>query len=322
MKHNKRLSTAADATGLSILVAPLALNKSFPDVLDTLIPVGHCDTFPTILSANREVKEYEPINDRDFSTIVSTGPVKYDELSFTCLYDFSGKDGVNEIQKAFSKNTEIGIVIEAYDNGDDESIDGSKVIYKAKISKFSITSEKGGKIAADISMKIIGEPKIITKDWQEVDIKNDNIPSGSGENKGDEAAGGPIAPTPNPSAPNPPAQDEQTQDAPQAELKAVYYGAYTLGTIDEQNAKTLSKVEKAELAGEYNIEVTDADKYLYIIYPASWGDESGYSYTDAATSLEFALEALQDLQIDGVAYKAARSFNELPTTKVKIAKNG
>lgn len=321
MKHNKRLSTAADATGLSILVAPLALNKSFPDVLDTLIPVGHCDTFPTILSANREVKEYEPINDRDFSTIVSTGPVKYDELSFTCLYDFSGKDGVNEIQTAFSKNTEIGIVIEAYDNGDDESIDGSKVIYKAKISKFSITSEKGGKIAADISMKIIGEPKIITKDGQEVDIKNDNIPSGSGENKGDEAAGGPIAPTPNPSAPNPPAQDEPTQDLPQAELKAVYYGAYAAETIDETNAKTLSKVEKAELAGEYNIEVTDSDKYLYIIYPASWGDESGYSYTDAATSLEFALEALQDLQIDGVAYKAARSFNELPTTKVKIAKN-
>ena len=318
MKHNKRLSTAADATGLSILVAPLALNKSFPDVLDTLIPVGHCDTFPTILSANREVKEYEPINDRDFSTIVSTGPVKYDELSFTCLYDFSGKDGVNEIQKAFSKNTEIGIVIEAYDNGDDESIDGSKVIYKAKISKFSITSEKGGKIAADISMKIIGEPKIITKDGQEVDIKNDNIPSGSGENKGDEAASSPI--TPNPSAPNPPTQDEPTQDLPQAELKAVYYGAYAGATIDETNAKTLTKVEKAELAGEYNI-VTDSDKYLYIIYPASWGDESGYSYTDAATSLEFALEALQDLQIDGVAYKAARSFNELPTTKVKIAKN-
>lgn len=308
MKHNKRLSTAADATGLSILVAPLALNKSFPDTLDTLIPVGHCDTFPTILSANREVKEYEPINDRDFSTIVSTGPVKYDELSFTCLYDFSGKDGVNEIQKAFSKNTEIGIVIEAYDNGDDESIDGSKVIYKAKISKFSITSEKGGKIAADISMKIIGEPKIITKDGQEVDIKNDNIPSGSGENKEGGA-------TSNPSAPNPPAQD-----APQAELKAVYYGAYAEATIDETNAKALSKVDKAELAGEYNI-VTDADKYLYIIYPASWGDDSGYNYTDAATSLEFALEALQDLQIDGVAYKAARSFNELPTTKVKIAKN-
>lgn len=321
MKHNKRLSTAADATGLSILVAPLALNKSFPDTLDTLIPVGHCDTFPTILSANREVKEYEPINDRDFSTIVSTGPVKYDELSFTCLYDFSGKDGVNEIQTAFSKNTEIGIVIEAYDNGDDESIDGSKVIYKAKISKFSITSEKGGKIAADISMKIIGEPKIITKDGQEVDIKNDNIPSGSGENKEGGAAGGPIAPTPNPSAPNPPTQDEPAQDLPQAELKAVYYGAYTGATIDETNAKTLTKVEKAELAGEYNIEVTDADKYLYIIYPASWGDDSGYSYTDAATSLEFALEALQDLQIDGVAYKAARSFNELPTTKVKIAKN-
>ena len=319
MKHNKRLSTAADATGLSILVAPLALNKSFPDTLDTLIPVGHCDTFPTILSANREVKEYEPINDRDFSTIVSTGPVKYDELSFTCLYDFSGKDGVNEIQTAFSKNTEIGIVIEAYDNGDDESIDGSKVIYKAKISKFSITSEKGGKIAADISMKIIGEPKIITKDGQEVDIKNDNIPSGSGENKGDEAASSPI--TPNPSAPNPPAQDEPTQDLPQAELKAVYYGAYAGATIDETNAKTLTKVEKAELAGEYNIEVTDADKYLYIIYPASWCDESGYSYTDAATSLEFALEALQDLQVDGVAYKAARSFNELPTAKVKIAKN-
>lgn len=319
MKHNKRLSTAADATGLSILVAPLALNKSFPDVLDTLIPVGHCDTFPTILSANREVKEYEPINDRDFSTIVSTGPVKYDELSFTCLYDFSGKDGVNEIQKAFSKNTEIGIVIEAYDNGDDESIDGSKVIYKAKISKFSITSEKGGKIAADISMKIIGEPKIITKDGQEVDIKNDNIPSGSGENKGDEQASSPIAP--NPSAPNPPTQDEPTQDLPQAELKAVYYGAYAAETIDETNAKTLTKVEKAELAGEYNIEVTDADKYLYIIYPASWGDDSGYNYTDAATSLEFALEVLQDLQIDGVAYKAARSFNELPTTKVKIAKN-
>ena len=267
MKHNKRLSTAADATGLSILVAPLALNKSFPDVLDTLIPVGHCDTFPTILSANREVKEYEPINDRDFSTIVSTGPVKYDELSFTCLYDFSGKDGVNEIQKAFSKNTEIGIVIEAYDNGDDESIDGSKVIYKAKISKFSITSEKGGKIAADISMKIIGEPKIITKDGQEVDIKNDNIPSGSGENKEGGAVGGPIAPTPNPSAPNPPAQDEPAQDAPQAQLKAVYYGAYALGTIDETNAKTLSKVEKAELAGEYNIEVTDADKYLYMRHP-------------------------------------------------------
>lgn len=321
MKHNKRLSTAADATGLSILVAPLALNKSFPDVLDTLIPVGHCDTFPTILSANREVKEYEPINDRDFSTIVSTGPVKYDELSFTCLYDFSGKDGVNEIQTAFSKNTEIGIVIEAYDNGDDESIDGSKVIYKAKISKFSITSEKGGKIAADISMKIIGEPKIITKDGQEVDIKNDNIPSGSGENKEGGAAGGTITPTPNPSAPNPPAQDAPTQDLPQAELKAVYYGAYVGATIDETNAKTLTKVEKAELAGEYNI-VTDADKYLYIIYPAVWGDESGYSYTDAATSLEFALEALQDLQIDGVAYKAARSFNELPTTKVKIAKNG
>ena len=319
MKHNKRLSTAADATGLSILVAPLALNKSFPDVLDTLIPVGHCDTFPTILSANREVKEYEPINDRDFSTIVSTGPVKYDELSFTCLYDFSGKDGVNEIQTAFSKNTEIGIVIEAYDNGDDESIDGSKVIYKAKISKFSITSEKGGKIAADISMKIIGEPKIITKDGQEVDIKNDNIPSGSGENKGDEAASSPI--TPNPSAPNPPAQDEPTQDLPQAELKAVYYGAYAGATIDETNAKTLTKVEKAELAGEYTIEVTDTDKYLYIIYPAVWGDDSGYNYTDAATSLEFALEALQDLQIDGVAYKAARSFNELPTTKVKIAKN-
>lgn len=315
MKHNKRLSTAADATGLSILVAPLALNKSFPDVLDTLIPVGHCDTFPTILSANREVKEYEPINDRDFSTIVSTGPVKYDELSFTCLYDFSGKDGVNEIQKAFSKNTEIGIVIEAYDNGDDESIDGSKVIYKAKISKFSITSEKGGKIAADISMKIIGEPKIITKDGQEVDIKNDNIPSGSGENKEGGAAGGAIAPTPNPSAPNPP-----TQDVPQAELKAVYYGAYTGATIDETNAKTLSKVDKAELAGEYNI-VADTNKYLYIIYPAVWGDDSGYNYTDAATSLEFALEALQDLQIDGVAYKAARSYNELPTTKVKIAKN-
>ena len=303
MKHNKRLSTAADATGLSILVAPLALNKSFPDTLDTLIPVGHCDTFPTILSANREVKEYEPINDRDFSTIVSTGPVKYDELSFTCLYDFSGKDGVNEIQKAFSKNTEIGIVIEAYDNGDDESIDGSKVIYKAKISKFSITSEKGGKIAADISMKIIGEPKIITKDGQEVDIKNDNIPSGSGENKGDEAAGGTITPTPNPSAPNPPAQD-----APQAELKAVYYGAYAGATIDETNAKTLTKVEKAELAGEYNIEVTDADKYLYIIYPASWGDESGYNYTDAATSLEFALEALMNYQQQRLKSKKKADF--------------
>ena len=306
MKHNKRLSTAADATGLSILVAPLALNKGFPDRLDALIPVGHCDTFPTIISASREVKEYEPINDRDFSPIVSTGPVKYDEVSFTCLYDFTGKDGVNEIQTAFSKNAEIGIVIEAYDNGDDESIDGSKVIYKAKISKFSITSEKGGKISADISMKVIGEPKIITKDGSEVEIKEGNISSGSGEKKAAEAV-------PTPSA--------AKATAPKAGAKAVYYGAYQLPTIDEQNAKTLNKIDKAELAGEYNI-VTDSDKYLYIIYPAVWGDESGYSYNDAGTGFEFALDDLQDLQIDGVAYKVARSYNELPTTKVKITKKG
>lgn len=310
MKHNKRLSTAADATGLSILVAPLALNKDFPNKFDALIPVGHCDTFPTIISASREVKEYEPINDRDFSPIVSTGPVKYDEVSFTCLYDFTGKDGVNEIQTAFSKNAEIGIVIEAYDNGDDESIDGSKVIYKAKISKFSITSEKGGKISADISMKIIGEPKIITKDGSEVEIKEGNIPSGSGENKADEVALNPS-----------PAKANAPKGGGKAGAKAVYYGAYALDTIDEQNAKTLSKIQKAELAGEYNI-VTDSDKYLYIIYPAVWGDESGYSYNDAATGFEFALDDLQDLQIDGVAYKVARSYNELPTTKVKITKKG
>lgn len=283
MKHTKQITTAPDSTGLSVLVALKNDNPKLPDEFkeNTLIPVGHCDTFPTIESSSREVKEYEPINDRDFKSIISTGPIKYDEMSLTALYDPSGSDGVNELYKAYKKNLEIGIVIELYDNGDD---DGTMYSFLVKVTKLSVTSEKGGKVACELSAKIIGEPVILGKKARQDEV-----------------------------------DDEPQEPAPQLETHPVYWGAYADESIDENGAKTLTLVNKSSLLGDYSFETQD-DKYLYVVYPAIWGDETGYKFSDLDTNFEFALEDLQELDIDGEPYKAARSFNELPSTRLRITK--
>lgn len=291
INHNKQTTTAPDSTGLSVLVA---LKKEHPNLpseinFEKLIAVGHCDTFPTIESSSREVKEYEPINDRDFTSIVSTGPIKYDEISLTALYDPSGSDGINELYKAYKANEQIGLVIELFDNGTENT--GTLYSFLVKITKLSVTSEKGGKVACEISAKIFGEPVVTAKENAEA----------ADEQGGADDQGG---------------QDEKT---PQAELKAIYYGAYAGETIDEQNAKTLTKVEKSDLVGTYTMG-SDDDSYLFVVYPKAWGAETGWTWQDNATKLEFALEDLSELTIDGVEYYAARSYNELPQTTLAIVK--
>lgn len=294
INHTKKTTTAPDSTGLSVLVALKAQNPDFPNtfVADTLIPVGHCDTFPTIESSSREVKEYEPINDRDFTSIVSTGPIKYDEISLTSLYDPSGSDGVNELYKAYKANDQIGLVIELYDNGSET---GTLYSFLVKITKLSVTSEKGGKVACEISAKIFGEPVVTAKEIPaEQDGEGENAGGDTGENTGEEPA-------------------------PQI-TKAIYYGSYAQPTIDEENAKTLTKIERSDLAGTYTMGSDDLDSYLFVIYPKEWGAETNWTWQDNATKLEFALEDLAELTIDGVEYFVARSYNELPSTTLAIVK--
>ena len=291
INHIKKTTNAPDSTGLSVLVA---LKKEHPNLpseinFEKLIAVGHCDTFPTIESSSREVKEYEPINDRDFTSIVSTGPIKYDEISLTALYDPSGSDGINELYKAYKANEQIGLVIELFDNGTENT--GTLYSFLVKITKLSITSEKGGKVACEISAKIFGEPVVTAKEAV-ADDQDDQDDQGGG-------------------------QDEK---APQAELKAIYYGSYAGETIDEQNAKTLTKVEKSDLVGTYTMGSDDTDSYLFVVYPKEWGAETNWTWQDNATKLEFALEDLSELTIDGVEYYAARSYNELPSTTLAIVK--
>lgn len=278
INHIKKTTNAPDSTGLSVLVALKNEHPNLPSEInfEKLIAVGHCDTFPTIESSSREVKEYEPINDRDFTSIISTGPIKYDELSLTALYDPSGSDGINELYKAYKANEQIGLVIELFDNGTKNT--GTLYSLLVKITKLSVTSEKGGKVACEISAKIFGEPVITAKEA--------------------------VA-------------DEQ---APQAATKAIYYGSYAGETIDEENAKTLTKVEQSDLVGTYTMGSDDADSYLFVVYPKAWGSKTNWTWQDNATKLEFALEDLSELTIDGVEYYAARSYNELPQTTLAVIK--
>lgn len=155
MSNNKKISTAPDYTGLSVRVVELANNPNFPKEYTGDVAVGFLDDYPTIYEATREVTKYKPLNDRDFAQMVSTGAIEYSAVSATILYDPAGNDGVNQMKLAFEKNAEIGLIMEAYDNGE---LTGTTWLQRVKLSKFAVKGSKGGKMQAEIEAEILGEP--------------------------------------------------------------------------------------------------------------------------------------------------------------------
>lgn len=151
------VSTSPDYTGLSVKVAKLSENSSFPTTVTTSKAVGHLEDYPTVVEATREVKKYKPINDKDFSQIVSTGSIEYGALSATVLYDPSGAEGVNELQKAFNANENIGLVIELNNS---KGANGTTYLFTVRLSKFVIKGEKDGKAQAEFTAEVIGNPTV------------------------------------------------------------------------------------------------------------------------------------------------------------------
>lgn len=152
-----KITTAPDYAGLSVKVAVLAGNPDFPTTIASSKAVGHLEDYPNIIEANREVRKYKPINERDFEQIVSTGSVEYGSISATILYDPSGSDGVNELQTAFNENKNIGFIVELNNS---KGTNGTTYIFTIRVSKFAIRGEKDGKTQAEITAEVIGKPTI------------------------------------------------------------------------------------------------------------------------------------------------------------------
>ncbi|WP_100223860.1 hypothetical protein [Campylobacter showae] len=151
------VSTSPDYTGISVKVADLATNTSFPTTVTSSVAVGHLDDFPTVYEATREVKKYKPINDKDFSQMVSTGSVEYGAMSATVLYDPSASDGINKLEEAFKANKNIGLILELNNS---RGANGTTYLFTVRLSKFSVKGEKDGKTQAEFAAEVIGEPTI------------------------------------------------------------------------------------------------------------------------------------------------------------------
>lgn len=160
MANIKKTSTAPDYTGLSVRVVDLEKNPNFPASYEGDIPVGFLDDYNVVSDASREVTKYKPLNDRDFEPMISMGAIEYAAISASILYDPEGSDGVNLMEGAFNKNAEIGLIVEAYNNG---TKTGTTYLYKVKLSKFSIKGQKSGKMQAEIEAEVIGAPRIKLK---------------------------------------------------------------------------------------------------------------------------------------------------------------
>ena len=143
-----KISTAPDHTGISVKVVELTLQGELPSDLSGAVAIGHMDDFTAILDKSRPVKKYTPINDRDFSQIVSTGAVEYGAFSATVLFDYRATDGANMLEKAFDENKEIGLIIELND-----SVNGgadTTIVQIIRVTKFASGGEKDGKMTAQI----------------------------------------------------------------------------------------------------------------------------------------------------------------------------
>lgn len=146
-----KITTAPDHTGVSVKAIALT-SGALPDTYTAAVAIGHMEDFTEVIGKSRPVKKYTPINDKDFSQIVSTGAIEYDAFNASVLYDPKAKDGINMIEKAFDGNTEIGIIIELNN--------GVVIAQIVKVSSFKIKGEKDGKLMADISAEFIGNPTI------------------------------------------------------------------------------------------------------------------------------------------------------------------
>ena len=152
-----KTSTSPDYTGLSVKVAKLADNANFPTTVTKSVEVGHLDAYPTIYEANREIKRYKPINEKEYGQIVAAGSIEYAAMSATVLYDPHATEGINELEKAFKENKDIGLVIELNNS---KGANGTTYLFKVRVSKFAVKGEKDGKAQAEFSAEVIGEPTV------------------------------------------------------------------------------------------------------------------------------------------------------------------
>lgn len=152
-----KVSTSPDYTGLSVKVAKLSANTNFPTTITSAVEVGHLEEYPTIYEATREVKRYKPLNEKEYSQMVATGSVEYASMNATVLYDPNATEGINELEKAFNENVDVGLVIELNNS---RGKNGTLYIFTVRISKFAIKGEKDGKAQAEFSAEVIGKPTI------------------------------------------------------------------------------------------------------------------------------------------------------------------
>lgn len=152
-----KTSTSPDFTGLSVKVAKLADNANFPTTVTKAVEVGHLDDYPTIYEANREIMRYKPINEKEYNQIVAAGSIEYSAMSATVLYDPNASEGINELEKAFEDNKDIGLVIELNNS---KGSNGTTYLFKIRVSKFAVKGEKNGKAQAEFAAEVIGKPTI------------------------------------------------------------------------------------------------------------------------------------------------------------------
>lgn len=146
-------TTSPDYSGISVKIdaAPNLTPAGNPS------EIGHLEDINPIIDKSRSVKKYDPINDKTYEQVVALGVLTYGAFSAKVLYDPRSNEGINKIEHAIDTNEAVEITIELNDS---KGSNGTIIKQLCKISKFSVTGERDGKLMADVGAERIGTTSI------------------------------------------------------------------------------------------------------------------------------------------------------------------
>ncbi len=149
-------SKSPEVSGIKIFVdnAPGGTPAGSPVV------IGHVDSVGSVVDKSRNVKKYTPVNDTQYSEIVSLGSLTQSAFSMTVLYDPEGTEGINMLETAMDDNTQVQLVLEL-NNPLNATGTGTKIEQICKVASFKVDGEQDGKYKAAFSAERIGAATVV-----------------------------------------------------------------------------------------------------------------------------------------------------------------
>jgi hypothetical protein len=147
-------SSAPNVSGIKVSIATITAGV----VSTTIKPIGHMDSFGTLIDKSRNVTKFTPMNDTQFEEIIATGSLTQAAYSMGVLYDPESDQGINDLETAIDNDVTVQIIIELNNS---LGANGTTIKQIIKVSSFKVDGAKDSKYIASFNAEKIGLATII-----------------------------------------------------------------------------------------------------------------------------------------------------------------